>query len=140
MMDKMNSTNRTINYYNKNLSVDPQRYKAWSKLGCNYLKRKSYANAYACYYNVILNLQNKMAAGNLTIVDYDYMYNAYINMIQIDIILNNHVRALELCKRALEMYKSIESNQFYSKYKVDYSYVREDMAFILDTAVLKNME
>ena len=38
---------------------------------------------------------------------------------------------------ALEMYKSIESNQFYSKYKVDYSYVREDMAFILDTAVLK---
>lgn len=137
MMDKVNNTNRAKNYYNKNLSVDSQCYKAWSKLGCNYLKCKSYANAYACYYNVILNLQNKMAAGNLTIVDYDYMYNAYINMIQIDIILNNHVRALELCKRALEMYKNIESNQLYSKYKVDYSYVREDMAFILDTAVLK---
>lgn len=137
MMDKINNTNRAKNYYNKSLSIDSQCYKAWSKLGCNYLKCKSYANAYACYYNVILNLQNKMAAGNLTIVDYDYMYNAYINMIQIDIILNNHVRALELCKRALEMYKSIESNQFYSKYKVDYSYVREDMAFILDTAVLK---
>lgn len=137
MMDKVNNTNRAKNYYNKSLSIDSQCYKAWSKLGCNYLKCKSYANAYACYYNVILNLQNKMAAGNLTIVDYDYMYNAYINMIQIDIILNNHVRALELCKRALEMYKSIESNQFYSKYKVDYSYVREDMAFILDTAVLK---
>lgn len=137
IMDKMNNADRAIDYYKKSLSINPQCYKAWSKLGCNYLKCKLYANAYACYYNVILNLQNKMAAGNLTIVDYDYMYNAYINMIQIDIILNNHVRALELCKRALEMYKSIESNQFYSKYKVDYSYVREDMAFILDTAVLK---
>lgn len=60
MMDKVNNTNRAKNYYNKNLSVDSQCYKAWSKLGCNYLKCKSYANAYACYYNVILNLQNKI--------------------------------------------------------------------------------
>ena len=58
-------------------------------------------------------------------------------MIQIDIILNNHVRALELCKRALETYRSIDSNKLYSKYKVNYSYVREDIISIIDTAVLK---
>lgn len=137
MMDKMNNADRAIDYYKKSLSVNPQCYKAWSKLGRNYLKCKSYTDAYICYCNVVFNLQNKIAAGNLTIVDYDYMYNAYINMIQIDIILNNHVRALELCKRALETYRSIDSNKLYSKYKVNYSYVREDIISIIDTAVLK---
>lgn len=136
-MDKMNNADRAIDYYKKSLSINPQCYKAWSKLGRNYLKCKSYTDAYICYRNVVLNLQNKMAAGNLTIVDYDYMYNDYINMIQIDIILNNYVRALELCKCALEMYKSINFNKLYSKYKVDYSYIREDIISMLDTAVLK---
>ncbi len=137
MMDKMNNADRAIDYYKKSLSINPQCYKAWSKLGRNYLKCKSYTDACICYRNVVLNLQNKIAAGNLTIVDYDYIYNAYINMIQIDIILNNHIRALELCKRALEMYKSIDSNKLYSKHKVDYSYIREDIISMLDTAVLK---
>lgn len=137
IMDKMNNADRAIDYYKKSLSINPQCYKAWSKLGRNYLKCKSYTDAYICYRNVVLNLQNKMAAGNLTIVDYDYMYNDYINMIQIDIILNNYVRALELCKCALEMYKSINFNKLYSKYKVDYSYIREDIISMLDTAVLK---
>lgn len=137
MMDKMNSADRAIDYYKKSLSINPQCYKAWSKLGRNYLKCKSYTDACICCRNVVLNLQNKIAAGNLTIVDYDYMYNTYINMIQIDIILNNYIRALELCKRALETYRSIDSNKLYSKYKVDYSYVREDIISIIDTAVLK---
>lgn len=139
IMDKMNNADRAIDYYKKSLSINPQCYKAWSKLGRNYLKCKSYTDAYICYRNVVLNLQNKMAAGNLTIVDYDYMYNDYINMIQIDIILNNYVRALELCKCALEMYKSINFNKLYSKYKVDYSYIREDIISMLDTAVLKKI-
>lgn len=137
MMDKMNNADRAIDYYKKSLSVNAQSYKAWSKLGRNYLKCKSYTDAYICYCNVVLNLQNKMADGNLTIADYDYIYNAYINMIQIDIILNNHIRALELCKHALEMCKSIDFNKLYSKYKVDYSYIREDIISMLDTAVLK---
>lgn len=139
IMDKMNNADRAIDYYKKSLSINPQCYKAWPKLGRNYLKCKSYTDAYICYRNVVLNLQNKMAAGNLTIVDYDYMYNDYINMIQIDIILNNYVRALELCKCALEMYKSINFNKLYSKYKVDYSYIREDIISMLDTAVLKKI-
>ena len=136
----MINTDIKIDYYKKSLSINPQCYKAWSKLGRNYLKCKSYTDACICYCNVVLNLQNKIAAGNLTIVDYDYIYNAYINMIQIDIILNNHIRALELCKRALETYRSIDSNKLYSKHKVNYSYIREDIISMLDTAVLKNME
>lgn len=137
MMDKMNNADRAIDYYKKSLSINPQCYKAWSKLGRNYLKCKSYTDAYICYRNVVLNLQNKMAAGNSSIVDYDYIYNAYINMIQIDIILNNHITALELCKRALKMYTSIDSNKLYSKHKVNHSYVREDIISIIDTVVLK---
>jgi len=137
MMDKVNNTNRAIDYYHKSLSINPQFYKAWSKLGHNYLKCESYANAYACYHDVILNLQNKILAGDLTIENYDYVYNACINMIKIDIILNNYKSALELCTYDLKIYKSINQNKFYSKFKIDYSYVRKDIVSMLNVAILK---
>lgn len=70
-------------------------------------------------------------------MDYNYIYNACVNMIKIDIILDNYRSALALCTYALEIYKSINQNKFYSKFKIDCAYVRKDIISVLNIDMLK---
>lgn len=137
IMSKTNSIDRAIDYYNKSIYINPQYYKAISKLAFCYLKKQSLFVAYNYYNTVIIILKNKAKSDNLNIMDYHYIYNACINMIKIDIILDNYRSALELCTYALEIYKSINQNKFYSKFKIDCAYVRKDIISVLNIDMLK---
>lgn len=137
IMSKKNSIDRAIDYYNKSIYINPQYYKAISKLAFCYLKKQSFFVAYNYYNTVIIILKNKAKSDNLNIMDYHYIYNACINMIKIDIILDNYRSALELCTYALEIYKSINRNKFYSKFKIDCAHVRKDIISVLNIDMLK---
>lgn len=137
IMSKENSIDRAIDYYNKSIYINPQYYMSISKLAFCYLKKQSFFVAYNYYNTVIIILKNKAKSDNLNIMDYHYIYNACINMIKIDIILDNYRSALALCTYALEIYKSINQNKFYSKFKIDCAYVRKDIISVLNIDMLK---
>lgn len=137
MMLKTNDIDRAIDYYNISIYLNPQYYKAISKLAFCFVKKQSFFVAYNYYNNVIIILKNKAKNNNLNLMDYNYIYNACVNMIKIDIILDKYISALNLCTYALEIYKSINQNKFYSKFKIDYAYVRKDIISVLNIDMLK---
>lgn len=141
MMYKKKELDRAINYYRQSIVFYPQYYRAWFKLGMCYLEKNDERNeARDCFERVVKILKNKADNNLLRAIEYEYYYNSYLNIINIDRMCGDFRRALNACERAFMTYKGISENRFYLEIGIDlinYQQVKEDILSHLDVSKLK---
>lgn len=141
MMYKKKELDRAVHYYKQSTSIYPQYYRAWFKLGICYLeidKSNTYCKeAYDCFKKVNRILANKAKNNLLRAIEYEYLFNSYINIINIDIICDDYMSALNSCEIALRIYRGIDDNRFYSLLGIMNQHIKDDILSHLDTDKLK---
>lgn len=141
MMYKKKELDRAVDYYKQSTSIYPQYYRAWFKLGICYLEmndiNKYQKEARECFEKVSCILSNKAANNLLRAIEYEYLFNSYINITNIDRISGAYLNALGSCERAWKIYRSIGNNKFYSELDINYPYIKDDILSHLDVGKLK---
>ena len=140
MMYRKKEMDRAVNYYIQGTSYYPQYYRAWFKLGlCSLGKDDN--QALSAFNNVIRILDSKYENNVLRAIEFEYFYNSYMNIADIERRLGNYRNALSACNEALKTYKSVYENIFYSILKIDkfmdYKEIRSDILSHLDIQKLK---
>ena len=95
----------------------------------------------SAFNNVIRILDSKYENNVLRAIEFEYFYNSYMSIADIERRLGNYRNALSTCDEALKTYKSVYENIFYSILKIDkfmdYKEIRSDILSHLDIQKLK---
>lgn len=102
-----------IKYFSTALSIYPEYYRAWYRLGMCYQGRAEYDEALDCYENVERCLSGRLEAQKLRPLEFDYLVKSNLQMTNIRTKCREYKRALENALRAEKIFNAIDSSVFY---------------------------
>lgn len=142
IMYKKRTLDRAINYFKQSTYIFPQYYRAWFKLGACYLESENMREyggvATEAFEHVIKILSERANKNLLRAIEFEYLYNSYMNIVVIKKQLKDFRSALVACDGAFRVYDSVVESRFYTKLDiVDYDHITEDIISHLDVEKLK---
>lgn len=116
MMYKKREVQRAIDYYKQSTRIYPQYYRAWYKLAVCYKEvdiQENWKLALVAFEKVVQILHNKANNNLLRALEIEYLFDSYMNILDIKKRIGDFRGALAYCDEALKIYLNLDQDFFY---------------------------